>query len=263
MTDYLTELEKFHEVIKKLRDPQHGCPWDKKQNHQSLKKYMLEESYEFVEAVCENDPVKMEEELGDVLLQILLHADEGERQKSFTLASIMSNIKNKMIRRHPHVFGDTKASSINEVWQNWEEIKGKEKKITDKTDLLTNVPKNLPALMRSEKLQKIAARVGFDWENVEEALPKVEEEVEEFKEIIHTKNKPKITEELGDLLFSLVNIARKLDIDPEDALQVSNKKFIKRFSYIEKSLKKQNKTLQETSLAEMDKLWKNSKNKES
>ncbi len=256
MADYLKKYEELNETVKKLLSPE-GCPWDREQTHDSLKNYLIEEAYEFVEAVEENDPDKMEEELGDLLFHIVIHSVMAEQNNSFDLKSVTERITQKMIRRHPHVFGESSVSSVDEVWQNWDQIKRKEK--VQETNLLSSVPKQLPALLRAEKIQKRTARVGFDWERTEDVWLKVEEEIGELKEAVAKANKKDIKEELGDLLFSVVNLSRKLDVDPEEALQDANKKFINRFNFVEAQIKAQNKDFSDVSLAQMDKFWNDAK----
>ncbi|MDD5456066.1 MAG: nucleoside triphosphate pyrophosphohydrolase [Candidatus Margulisbacteria bacterium] len=262
MHDYLLKYQELTDIVKKLLSPE-GCPWDREQTHETLKNYLIEEAYEFVEAVEENDYLKMEEELGDLLFHVVIHSVIAEQNNKFSLQSVAEKISQKMIRRHPHVFGDGKVSSVDEVWKNWDSIKRKEKK--EKSDnnkaesMLHNVPKNLPALLRAEKIQKRVARVGFDWADVSKVWNKVHEELQELKDAVKEDSKEHIREEVGDLLFSVVNLCRKLDIDPEDALQHSNKKFISRFSYLENKFIEKKKDISESSLEEMDFLWNEAK----
>jgi len=259
MEQYLVEYKKLWEIMHNLLSPE-GCLWDREQTHSSLKHYLIEETYEFLEAIDENNFAKMEEELGDLLFHVVFHAAIAERNNSFSLASVTEHINSKMIRRHPHVFSDTTVNSVADVWTHWDEIKREEKKEKkEEGSLLKNIPKNLPALLRAEKLQKRAARVGFDWANVAGVWEKIHEEIEEIKTDIKKDNIKGIKEEIGDALFSLVNLARKFNIDPEEALQLSNNKFMSRFTYIEDSLKKTNQELQDASLEEMDALWKEAK----
>ncbi|OGI06138.1 MAG: nucleoside triphosphate pyrophosphohydrolase [Candidatus Margulisbacteria bacterium GWF2_35_9] len=254
MTEYLEKYKELNEIVTKLLSPD-GCPWDREQTHETLKNYLIEEAYEFVEAVEENDNSKMEEELGDILFHVVIHAAIAEKTNKFSLKSVTEKISEKMIRRHPHVFGDTQVSSVEEVWTNWDKIKRTETKKKDKESLLRSVPKNLPALLRAEKIQKRAARVGFDWDHINPVLDKIEEEMNELKEVVALNDKPKMIEEMGDYLFSIVNLCRKMDIDPEDALQMANKKFIQRFSSVEGKLIKNNKEMIHATMEEMDELW--------
>ena len=259
MEKYLEEYKNLREVMQTLLSPE-GCLWDREQTHSSLKHYLIEETYEFLEAIDENNPAKMEEELGDLLFHIMFHAAIAEKNNTFSLASVTAVINKKMIRRHPHVFSNTTVNSVDDVWINWDKIKREEKKEKDEEgSLLKNIPKNLPALLRAEKLQKRAARVGFDWANVAGVWEKIHEEIEEIKTSIKENNPDAIKEEIGDALFSLVNLARKFDIDPEEALQLSSNKFMSRFTYIEEALQKEGRSLKDSSLDEMDSLWKEAK----
>ncbi|WMJ80259.1 nucleoside triphosphate pyrophosphohydrolase [Clostridium sp. MB40-C1] len=240
---------------------ENGCPWDKEQTHLSLKKCLIEECYEVLEAIDEEDEDKIIEELGDVLLQVVFHAQIGKEDGYFNVNDIVQGICTKLIQRHPHVFGKITVGNSSEVLVNWDKIKKIEKGFDKYTDELKHVPKNLPALMRADKVQKKAAKVGFDWNDVKPAMNKVIEELNEIKQVYKTQNKEKIAGEIGDLIFSSVNIARLLDIDPELALNYTIDKFINRFEYIEKSALKDGKKLEEMSLNEMDELWEESKTK--
>jgi len=268
--DYLTSLyipkdlegtKDFYdllEIMEKLRS-ENGCPWDKVQTHESLKKYLIEESYEVLEAIDEKDDDKITEELGDVLLQIVFHAQVGKEEGFFNINDVISGICNKMIIRHPHVFGTINVDTSEEVLVNWDKIKKKEQGLNSYTDELKHVPKNLPALMRAEKVQKKAAKVGFDWDKVECALDKVLEEYYEVKNVYKGKNKVKIIEEIGDLIFASVNVARFLDIDPEFALNYTIEKFIKRFAYIEEIGRSKGVDMANMTLDQMDELWEKAK----
>jgi tetrapyrrole methylase family protein/MazG family protein len=250
-----------------------GCPWDREQTHATLKPYMVEEVYEAMEAIDEKDYRRLAEELGDMLLHICMHAEMGRREKKFTIAEVIESITAKMVRRHPHVFGTTKAKNIPEVWLRWEKIKDQEKakKGEKHQGMLEGVPKTLPALHRAERVQRRAARVGFDWDKVAGAWKKVCEELGEVHAAIkiqpknlavrrdQPKGKPqsaaqKLQEEIGDLLFAVVNVARKLEINSEEALQEATAKFIRRFGPIEQALKKKRLTLKE-----MDQIWEKQK----
>ncbi|MFN2748240.1 nucleoside triphosphate pyrophosphohydrolase [Bacillus sp. z60-18] len=253
------EFSMFRRVIRELRGP-NGCPWDQKQTHQSLKKYLIEECYEVLEAIDEDDPDHLVEELGDVLLQILLHAQIGEDEGFFAIDDVIRGVTEKMIRRHPHVFGDVAVRDEADVIANWEEIKKREKQ-TGETSLLDDIPKPLPALAKANKLQKKAAKTGFDWSDVEDMWDKVQEEIKEFSlEISEAEpNSKKIKEEFGDLLFALVNIGRYYKIEPEEALTMTNAKFYRRFTYIEQEAKRAGKDLESMTLEEMDELWNEAK----
>jgi tetrapyrrole methylase family protein/MazG family protein len=241
-------------VIARLRGPG-GCPWDQKQTHVSLKKYLIEEAYEVLEAIDEEDDEAIAEELGDVLLQVLLHAQIGEDEGFFTIEDVISTLTEKMIRRHPHVFGDVKAEDADEVVTNWEAIKAKESGKSERESLLDGVPKGLPAIQKAFKYQKKAAKVGFDWKETGPVYDKILEELKEFQE---AKGEEQL-KELGDLLFSVVNLARFYQIDPEEALNATNRKFYNRFNYIESALKAKNLSFEDVSLEEMDLLWNEAK----
>ncbi|MFH1428491.1 MAG: nucleoside triphosphate pyrophosphohydrolase [Candidatus Margulisiibacteriota bacterium] len=248
-------IEKLIEIVEKLRGPD-GCPWDREQNHESLKPYLVEETYEVLEAIDHQDYPSLCGELGDVLLHVVFHSQLAREKKLFNFDDVVEKIVSKMIRRHPHVFGDVEANSVAEVWKHWDEIKGEEKKERNETkSILEDVPKALPSLYRADKLQRRAARQGFDWDNIAGAWDKVHEELEELKEVYDTNDTPKIKEEIGDLLFSIVNIARKLEIDAEEALRESISKFMRRFRYIEE----QGKDLKKMPLEELDRLWEEGK----
>lgn len=246
------------EIMDTLRG-EDGCPWDLEQSHESLKKYLIEECYEVLEAIDLQDENMIIEELGDVLLQVVFHARIGKEQGYFNITDIIKGICNKMIDRHPHIFGDVKVKSSEDVLVNWEEIKKKEKGFENHTQILKHVPRNLPALMRAEKVQKKAAKVGFDFESLEDNFAKVLEELNEIKDVYNGKERAKILEEVGDLIFSSVNVSRFLDIDPEFALNYTIDKFISRFEFIEKSATKTGIRLDEMTLEQMDVLWDESK----
>jgi tetrapyrrole methylase family protein/MazG family protein len=251
------ELDRFIDIVAKLRAPG-GCPWDREQTHKSILSCLLDESYEFFEAVEENDIDKIREELGDLLLQVVLHAQIATDENRFTIEDVAREISEKLIRRHPHVFGTTEVSGSAEVLQNWEKIKKEEKKERRKY-LVDDIPANLPALFRAEKMQRRVARVGFDWTDIQPVLDKVIEEFDEFKEAILSGDQSHAEEELGDIMFALVNVARHHKICAEDALRATTKKFAKRFRYIEDHYNKTGKDIHTATLAEMDKLWEESK----
>ncbi|MDP4144510.1 MAG: nucleoside triphosphate pyrophosphohydrolase [Bacillota bacterium] len=268
--DYLTSLyiprntsstKDFNDlldIMDRLRG-EGGCPWDREQNHESLKKYLIEESYEVLEAIDNNDDNALVEELGDVLLQVVFHAQISKEDGYFNINDVIKGICEKMIERHPHVFGDMSAENSEQVLVNWDKIKQKQQGLDTHTDQLKHVPKNMPALMRAEKVQKKAAKVGFDWDRVECAMDKVLEELTEVKGVYKGNNKDKILEEVGDLTFAVVNVARFLDIDPEFALNYTIDKFIKRFEFIENSAIAKGIRLEDMSLQEMDQLWEQAK----
>jgi len=248
------------DIMDKLRGEE-GCPWDKEQTHTSLKKYLIEESYEVIEAIDNKDVDMLIEELGDVLLQVIFHSQIGKEEGFFEIKDVIQSICDKMINRHPHVFSDLEINNSNEVLENWDKIKSIEQGNKTYTDSIRHIAKTLPALMRADKVQKKAAKVGFDWDNIEDAMKKIIEEYKEIEDVYKSKNKVKILEEIGDLLFSVVNVARFLDIDPENALNYSIDKFINRFQYIEDESISMGRNLDNMSLEEMDELWKEAKNK--
>lgn len=254
-------FETLRRVIATLRGP-NGCPWDRKQTHESLKRYLLEETYELFEAIDENDDEHMVEELGDVLLQVMLHAQIGEDEGMFSIDDVIRGITEKMIRRHPHVFGDVTVENAEQVVENWQQIKAKEKKDRPNS-LLDDVPKSLPGILKAYEFQKKAAKVGFDWDDVKPMWDKVEEEIAEFKrEALGEKTaRSRLISEFGDILFALINIARYYDINPEEALYVTNKKFYRRFSYIEERARESGVALTSLSLAELDRFWEEAKEK--
>ena len=247
-------------LMAKLRGPD-GCPWDREQTPESLKPFLIEECYEVLDALDEGAPDKVRDELGDLLFQIIFHARLAEEKGAFTITDVISAIVEKMTRRHPHVFGEEKVSTSGEVLANWEEIKKKEKAHQERTSILDGVPQGLPALLRAHGIQKRAARVGFDWNELDEALPKLDEEIAEFKESLKTKDATAIEDELGDIFFMLVNISRFLEINPEDALRKTISKFIHRFRYIEEHAAIAGRSLKEMTLDEMEKLWQEAKKK--
>lgn len=248
------------DLMAKLRGPD-GCPWDREQTPESLKPFLVEECYEVLDALDEGSPDKVKEELGDLLFQIIFHARISEEQRAFTITDVIDAIMEKMIRRHPHVFGEEKVSTSGEVLANWEEIKKKEKAHQDRTSVLDGVPQGLPALLRAHAIQKRAARVGFDWTALDEALPKLDEEIAEFKQSLKSKDAAAIEDELGDIFFMLVNISRFLKISPEDALRKTISKFIHRFRYIEEHAAEANRALKDMTLDEMETLWQEAKRK--
>ncbi len=255
----LEEITKLQEVTSILRG-ENGCPWDKEQDHQTLVPYLIEESQEVIEAILKKDDDLLKEELGDLLFQVVFHARLAEERHSFNLGDIAKGISDKLIFRHPHVFKpeEITLSTSQEVLENWEKIKDKEKK---DSSIFSNVPENFSSLLKAEKYQKKAAKVGFDWENISDVQKKVREEMEEFlTELNRPKdNQIRIEEEFGDLLFSLVNFGRHLGISSESALTKANVKFKKRFQYIEKALQERGKSLNTSDLKEMDRLWNEAK----
>jgi nucleoside triphosphate diphosphatase len=254
-------FQRLVELMATLRGPG-GCPWDRKQTPESLKPFLVEECYEVIDAIEEGAPAKVRDELGDLLFQIIFHARIAEEAGQFTINDVITAIHEKMTRRHPHVFGDDKLSTDKEVLSNWEEIKRKEKGHEDRKSILEGVPKELPSLLRAHRLQERAARVGFDWAHLSEALPKLDEEIAEFKESLRAEDAGKIEEELGDVFFMLVNISRFLGVNPEDALRKTISKFIHRFRYIEEHAEQAGRSLNDMTLEEMETLWQKSKRKQ-
>jgi len=243
------------EIMARLRG-EGGCPWDREQTHESIKPYFVEETYEVLEAIDEGDAGKLREELGDVLLQVVFHARMAEEAGAFAIADVLRAINEKLIRRHPHVFGSVQADTAQEVLFNWEEIKRAERKRANgAASALDGVPRELPALLRAHRLQEKASRVGFDWKEAREVLKKVEEELGELKTAMEGQAPERVEAELGDLLFSLVNLSRFVAVNPEEALRKTIGRFIARFRFIEEELAGQGRSLKDSTLPEMDALW--------
>lgn len=254
-------IKRLKQVMAQLRDPLKGCPWDLQQNFQSIAPYTLEETYEVVEAIEQNDTSALKEELGDLLFQIAFHAQLGEEARLFTFDDIANGVTDKMIERHPHVFGDRKAHTAESVLSNWENDKAAKREAKAKNEkralsALEGISTALPATTRAVKLQKRAARVGFDWAEAKEVLAKIREEMDELEaEMPLFDNHDAKEEELGDLFFAIINLARKLNVDPESALRRTNRKFEYRFREIEARLAMRNQTVTQTTLQEMEELW--------
>jgi MazG family protein len=248
-------LFRLVEIMARLRDPAGGCAWDLEQTFATIAPYTVEEAYEVADAIERNDLKDLKEELGDLLLQVVFHSRMAEEQGAFDLADVATAINDKMIRRHPHVFGDETWRTSGEQTVAWEVIKQQERDQKARTGILDDVPVGLPALTRAVKLNKRAARVGFVWPSVREVLDKLDEEVGELKVEIEAGDRDKMRGELGDVLFVLANLARELDIEPEDALRATNAKFVRRFGFIEAALAERGKTPDQSDLAEMDALW--------
>lgn len=251
--------EDLLEIMRILRCPE-GCVWDREQDHKSIRRSFIEETYEAVKAIDNDDPVLLQEELGDVLLQVVFHAQIEAEAGRFTMDDVADGICKKMIYRHPHVFGSVEVKNSDEVLTNWDALKQKEKHQKSTTETLESVARSLPGLIRAEKVQHKAAKVGFDWDEVSGALDKVREETAEVACAIDGDGDP--SEELGDLLFAVVNVARFLKTDPEDAINRTTDKFIRRFAQVEQAAKDAGRSLSEMSLAEMDALWDAAKQKE-
>ena len=242
--EQLAAINRLLDIMDDLREK---CPWDKKQTLESLRHLTIEETYELADAILDNDLPEIKKELGDVLLHIVFYAKIGSEKKAFDIADIANAISDKLIDRHPHIYGDITVENEEEVKQNWEKLKLKE----GKKSVLEGVPRSLPALVKANRIQEKVAGVGFDWEEPNQVWEKVEEELNEFKEEVQSGNKDKMESEYGDVLFSMVNYARFLDINPENALERTNKKFSKRFQYLEAKAKSLNKPLKNMTLAEM------------
>lgn len=242
------------DIVEILRSPE-GCPWDREQDHKSIRRDFLEETYEVIEAINKNDKELLLEELGDVLLQVVFHTQIEREQGTFELSDVADGICKKMIERHPHVFGEVKADTSAEVLENWDVIKKRTKKQKSQTESMLSIPREFPALMRADKVQKKAAKVGFDWDSADGAFDKVAEEFTELKTAVANGDKDNMREELGDLLFSVVNVSRFIGVDSEEALTGSTDKFIDRFSKVEKMAEEQGMNMKETELSELDKLW--------
>jgi XTP/dITP diphosphohydrolase len=247
-------ITRFLRIVRRLRAE---CPWDREQTHRSIRHSLIEETYEVIEALDANDLAALKNELGDLLLHIAMHATIAEQAAEFTLKDIVTAITEKLIRRHPHVFGGVTAGSSHEVKQNWERLKMRE----GRSSLLDGVPKGLPALQRALRVQERAAKVGFDWKREADVWAKVREEGEELKRAIKRKNSRKREEEFGDYLFSLVNYARFIGVEPESALRGTVEKFTRRFQYIERELQRRKKDIHSSTLEEMDALWNKAKKK--
>jgi tetrapyrrole methylase family protein/MazG family protein len=257
---HLSMME-FQELISHLRAPD-GCPWDRKQTHRTLRTNLLEETYEVLDAIDQNDNEHLREELGDLLLQIVLHSQIASENGEFSLPEVIHDIHKKIVNRHPHVFGEIEADSVKGVMRNWEKLKDKErnnKGIKEFISILSSIPKLLPSLSIAQKYQERAARVGFDWEEISPVFRKVEEELAEVKS---AKTKQGLEEELGDLLFAVVNLVRWNGFDAESALRLTNAKFRSRFEYIEKTISAKGKSVTDITLSEMDTLWEQAKQKE-
>jgi len=251
--DQLNAFDRLLTIMDELREQ---CPWDKKQTMQTLRHLTIEETYELGDAILDNDLHEVKGELGDLLLHIVFYAKIGSETNDFDIADVTNAICEKLINRHPHIYGDVKVNNEDEVKQNWENLKLKE----GKTSVLQGVPKSLPALVKANRIQDKVAGVGFDWEESNQVWEKVEEELEEFKTEVAKGNQDAIESEFGDVLFSMINYARFLKINPENALEKTNKKFTKRFQYLESKAKTLNKSLSDMTLAEMDIFWEEAKN---
>lgn len=250
--DQLAAFNRLLDIMDELREK---CPWDKKQTLESLRHLTIEETYELADAILDNDLEEIKNELGDVLLHIIFYAKIGSEKKAFDIGDVANAISDKLIDRHPHIYGDVNVESVEDVQRNWEELKLKE----GKESVLEGVPKSLPAVIKAYRIQDKVAGVGFDWEQPEQVWEKVQEELSELNEEIKNNNTENIEKEFGDVLFSMINYARFINVNPENALEKTNKKFIKRFQFLEQAAKKEGKKLSDMSLVEMDVHWENSK----
>jgi len=250
-------LEQFKRLLNIMDELRAKCPWDKKQTFESLRHLTIEETYELGDAILKNDLNELKKELGDLLMHIVFYSKIAEEKSAFNIGDVIDSVCDKLIFRHPHVFGDVTVQNATEVSQNWEALKLKEKGRNKR--VLEGVPPSLPALVKANRIQDKVRGVGFDWEEREQVWEKVKEEFSEFEEEVRSDNKPEMEKEFGDLLFSLVNAARLYDIDPESALERTNMKFIKRFNYLEEKTLLEGKSLHDMSLAEMDVIWEEAK----
>lgn len=249
------QLAAFNRLLDIMDDLREKCPWDKKQTLESLRHLTIEETYELADAILENDLNEIKNELGDVLLHLVFYAKIGSEKKSFDIGDVANAISEKLISRHPHIYGDVIVKDENEVKENWEKLKLKE----GKNSVLEGVPKSLPAMIKANRIQDKVSGVGFDWEEPFQVWEKVQEEISELNEEINKGSKKSIESEFGDVLFSMINFARFIGVNPENALEKTNKKFINRFQYLEKATKKEGKKLSEMTLSEMDVYWEESK----
>jgi len=247
-------LDRLMDIMDTLRGPG-GCPWDVEQDHKSIMKCLIEETYELADAIEEEDVDVLKEELGDVFLQVVFHSAIAKDNNMFTLDEVINELCDKLIYRHPHVFGDVSVRDSAEVIKNWERLKRKENTKKARESILSGIPNTLPALLNALKIQSIVSRVGFDWENPEGVVDKIKEEIQELVDAMESKNKDRMEDEMGDLFFSVVNLARQLKIDPEAALRRTNKKFSHRFFEIEKVAKEQDVGLSEMPMAEKERIW--------
>lgn len=250
-TDPNSEKEVFAAFLKLVRILRLECPWDKKQTNKSIAHLTIEEAYEIMDAIDNDDDKEFAKELGDVLLHVLLHSVIAEQRGAFNIIDVINSVHSKMIHRHPHVFGDTEVANEDEVVQNWEKLKKSE----GKKSALEGIPKGLPALLKAQRMQHKAAKVGFDWDNKDDVWNKVFEEIDEFKIALNEMNHEEKSKEFGDLLFALVNVARHENIVAEEALHFTNNKFTSRFQYIENKAQELGTKVEDMSLEEMDKLW--------
>lgn len=253
-------LEQFERLLNIMDDLREKCPWDKKQTLDSLRHLTIEETYELCDAIIEGDLSELKGEIGDLMLHMVFYAKIASEKKAFDIADVLEFVCDKLVHRHPHIYGDVKAETEDEVKANWEKIKLEEKgKNEQKKTVLSGVPQSMPSLVKAVRIQDKVKGVGFDWDNAEQVWEKVNEELEEFKDEVDLNNKERMEQEFGDLLFSMVNYARFIGVNPEDALEKTNKKFVKRFTKMELEIQKDHKDLRSMNLAEMDVYWEKAK----
>lgn len=249
--------EAFERLLNIMDDLREGCPWDRKQTLDSLRYLTIEETYELSDAILSNDYDELKGEIGDIMLHMVFYSKIASEKNEFDVADVLNAICDKLVHRHPHIYGDVEAKTEEEVKANWEELKLKE----GKNSVLQGVPKSLPAVVKASRIQEKVKGVGFDWDNKDQVWDKVQEEIQEFREEEKNGNKERMEEEFGDLMFSLINYARFIGVNPEDALEKTNRKFIKRFQYLEEKTNSQNQSLKEMSLEEMEAIWQEAKKK--
>ena len=258
----MKETQRLLEIMARLRDPEHGCPWDRQQTFKTIAPYTVEEAYEVAEAIEREDHTALREELGDLLLQVVYHARMAEEAGLFGFEQVAAGIGDKLVARHPHVFGDATIADAQQQTRDWEARKADERAAKSQAGALDGISLGLPALTRAEKLQRRAARVGFDWTELAPVLAKVREELAELEQEVSARaSEARVTDELGDLLFAVANLARKLGVDPEQALRGTNRKFERRFRHMEARLAEQGKTPEQVSLEEMDRYWDEAKSR--
>jgi XTP/dITP diphosphohydrolase len=249
------QLSAFNRLLDIMDELREKCPWDQKQTLESLRHLTIEETYELADAILDNDLLEIKKELGDVLLHIIFYAKIGSEKKAFDIGDVANSISDKLIHRHPHIYGDVKVDNVEDVQRNWEQLKLQE----GKESVLEGVPKSLPAVVKASRIQEKVAGIGFEWENPAQVWAKVQEELSELNEEIKVGNTENTEKEFGDVLFSMINYARFIGVNPENALEKTNKKFINRFQYLEKESKKEGKKISEMSLTEMTVYWEKSK----
>lgn len=257
MAESISPSKNFSDLVKIIEILREECPWDRKQTHQSIKDNLIEEAYEAVDAIDQDDFEELKKELGDLLLHVVFHSTMASETGSFTIEDVIQAIQQKLIRRHPHVFGDEVAEDEQQVAENWESIKMKE----GKESVLDGIPAHLPALIKAQRMQEKAANVGFDWPKSDQVLDKVKEELDELKEALENQDQEESRKEFGDLLFSLVNLGRFYDLDAEDSLRMTNRKFEDRFRFVEQSLENEGLEINKATLEQMDVYWEKAKSK--